>query len=194
MNKETRNISNVELRADAESRLIDGYAVRFEEWSRDLGGFTEIIKRGAINQELIDKSDVVMCINHSEDKMVARCKNGKGTLTLELREEGLYFAFQAPTTPLGDELLFNVRSGNLSECSFAFSIDSKANSSEKWYRDSESNLKREIYQINGLYDCSIVTHAAYPTTSCSARSEEVKVQANEVDKAMEKILSDFEAL
>lgn len=194
MNKEVRTLSTTELRADQESRLIDGYAVRFNEWSRDLGGFTEIIERGAISQELIDNSDVVMNINHDNDKMVARSKNGKGTLTLELREEGLYFAFQSPTTPLGDELLFNVRNGNLSECSFAFSLDSKDPNSEKWYRSEDNQLKREIHNINGLYDCSIVVHAAYPTTSCSARSEEVKATVSEVDAAMDKIVEEIEKL
>ena len=191
MNKEIRTLNATELRADSESRMIDGYAVRFGEWSRDLGGFTEIINRGAIDQELINSSDVVMCINHDEDKMVARSKNGQGTLTLELRDEGLYFAFQSPTTNLGDELLYNVRSGNLSECSFAFSIDAN---DDKWYRDDSQNLKREINKISGLYDCSIVTHAAYPTTSCSARCDEIKVTMDEVDKAMDIIKNEIETL
>jgi len=184
MNKETRTLSACEMRADSESRVIDGYAVRFNEWSRDLGGFIEIIRSGAISQELIDNSDIVMNINHDNDKMVARYTKGKGTLSLELRNEGLYFTFLAPPTQLGDELLYNVKSGNLSECSFAFTLDSENTNSERWYRE-DNVLKREIYEINGLYDCSIVVHAAYPTTSCSARSEEVKATIEEVDQAMD---------
>lgn len=189
--KEIR-MSNLEIRAnDENSRIIEGYAVRFNEWSRDLGGFTEIIRSGAITNELLQNSDVVMCVNHDQDKMVARSRNGEGTLQLDLREDGLYFMFDAPNTALGDELLFNVRSGNLFECSFAFSIDSKNANCERWYNEN-GNLKREIFEISGLYDCSIVTHAAYPTTSVSSRFEEVKHTKEEVDKMCETIISELE--
>lgn len=153
---------------DSESRLITGCAVVFESWSRDLGGFNEIIHKGAITQELIDNSDIIMNINHDDDKMVARYCRGNGTLSLELTDDGLHFSFDAPTTALGEELLYNVRNGNLFECSFAFTIPD-TNGAERWYKDADNTIKREINQIDGLYDCSVVTHAAYSATSCSAR-------------------------
>lgn len=186
--------SATDLSANNDSRIIEGVAVSFNTWSRDLGGFTEIIRSGAITQELIDNSDVVMCVNHDENKMVARSRNGKGTLLLELREDGLHFMFEAPSTQLGDELLYNVRNGNLFECSFAFSIDGKDAGSEKWYRTDSNELKREIIKINGLYDCSIVTHAAYPATSCSARAAEVKANIEEIDKALDVTLNEINNL
>lgn len=186
--------SATDLSANNDSRIIEGIAVSFNTWSRDLGGFTEIIRSGAITQELIDNSDVVMCVNHDENKMVARSRNGKGTLLLELREDGLHFMFEAPSTQLGDELLYNVRNGNLFECSFAFSIDGKDAGSEKWYRTDSNELKREIIKINGLYDCSIVTHAAYPATSCSARAAEVKANIEEIDKALDVTLNEINNL
>ena len=186
--------SATDLSANNDSRIIEGIAVSFNTWSRDLGGFTEIIRSGAITQELIDNSDVVMCVNHDENKMVARSRNGKGTLLLELREDGLHFMFEAPSTQLGDELLYNVRNGNLFECSFAFSIDGKDAGSDKWYRTDSNELKREIIKINGLYDCSIVTHAAYPATSCSARAAEVKANIEEIDKALDVTLNEINNL
>ena len=186
--------SATDLSANNDSRIIEGIAVSFNTWSRDLGGFTEIIRSGASTQELIDNSDVVMCVNHDENKMVARSRNGKGTLLLELREDGLHFMFEAPSTQLGDELLYNVRNSNLFECSFAFSIDGKDAGSEKWYRTDSNELKREIIKINGLYDCSIVTHAAYPATSCSARAAEVKANIEEIDKALDVTLNEINNL
>lgn len=193
MSKEIRFLQNLEVRANEDSRIIEGYAVRFNEWSRDLGGFVEIIRQGSITQDLIDNSDVVMCVNHDQDKMVARSRNGQGTLQLDLREDGLYFMFDSPKTTLGDELLYNVRSGNLFECSFAFSLDSKDSTCERWYNEGGS-LKREIYKMNGLYDCSIVTHAAYPTTSCSARFEEVKATQEEVNAMCDSLRNEIEKL
>lgn len=185
MEKIIRSASIHALVEDTESRTIEGVAITFDQWSRDLGGFKEIIRKGAVTQELINTSDVIMNVNHQDDKMVARCVNGNGTLKLDLREDGLHFSFEAPTTQLGDELLYNVRNGNLFECSFCFTIDTKDATAEKWTRGANNELKREIFKINGLYDCSIVNHAAYPTTSCSARSEEIKATMQEVDAAMQ---------
>lgn len=188
--KEIRQISKTELRADEASRTIEGYAVRYEEWSRDLGGFIEIIRSGAISEELIQNSDVVMNINHDNDKMVARSKNGQGTLQLEARPEGIYFAFDAPPTPLGDELLYNVRTGNFTECSFAFTV---APDSEKWTNDG-GQIKREIKLIDGFYDTSIVTHAAYPTTSVSARGEEMVKNSQEIENLIDNSLNEIEII
>ena len=65
MNKIIR--SSKEIRAHADSRTIDGYAVVFDSWSRDLGGFTEIIRQSAITQELLNESDIIANINHDDN-------------------------------------------------------------------------------------------------------------------------------
>ena len=185
---------NTELRAlDGESRTIEGYAIRFDEWSVDLGGFYEIIRPTAITQELVDASDIIMNIDHDNERLLARSKQGKGTLQLELRADGLYFKFDAPATANGDELLFNVRAGNLTECSFAFTVG-EGPDDDRWYRDEQGTLRREINLIKGLYDTSIVVKAAYPTTSVSARSQEVMATVSEVDKAMAEIDEKFKNL
>lgn len=166
-----------EVRSTNDSRTIAGYAIVFDSWSKDLGGFYEIIRKTAISQELINRSDVIMNINHDDDKMVARSVNGEGTLKLTIDDTGLRFEFEAPPTPLGEELLFNVRSGNLFECSFAFSL-SGSDSCERWTKDGNM-LRREILEIDGIYDCSICTHGAYGDTSCHARGlqkEEINIQ------------------
>lgn len=163
-------VRNIELRlAGEDSNLIEGQAVVYDSWSRDLGGFTEIIRSGAISQELVDNSDVVANINHDNNQMVARWNRGKGTLRLELREDGLWFSFEAPPTERGKELLWNIRNNNLFECSFAFSLPN-TKTCERWYRE-EGNLRREISEIGGLYDVSIVTLAAYPATSVDNREK-----------------------
>lgn len=158
-----------EIRGHADSRTIDGYAVVFDSWSRDLGGFTEIIRSSAISQELLDNSDIIMNQNHDSNQMLARWNHGTGTLRLSLDEHGLYFEFEAPETERGNELLWNIRNGNLFECSFAFTLPDN-DTCQRWYREAGS-LKREITEIGGLYDTSIVTIAAYPATSVSNREE-----------------------
>lgn len=194
-----------ELRSNTESRTITGYAIVFESWSRDLGGFYEIIRKGAITQELINRSDVIMNVNHDNDKMVARSVNGEGTLKLTLDDTGLRFEFDAPPTPLGEELLFNIRSGNLFECSFAFSL-SGSETCERWTKD-ENMLRREILEIGGIYDCSIVTVAAYGATSCHTRGLETEIintqdilrnmdnkeKLNQLEEEIKKLRAEMEA-
>lgn len=173
MNRIERNCK--EIRAQENSRTINGYAVVFDSWSRDLGGFMEIIRQGAITEELLNESDVIMNQNHDDNQMLARWNRGQGTLRLYLDEKGLAFEFEAPETERGNELLWNIRNGNLFECSFAFSLPDNG-TCQRWFRDSDGSLKREITEIGGLYDCSIVTLAAYPATSVSNR-EEVDIEA-----------------
>ena len=173
MNRIERNCK--EIRANQDSRTIDGYAVVFDSWSRDLGGFTEIIRRTAITEELLNESDIIMNQNHDDNQMLARWNQGEGTLRLSLDERGLRFEFEAPETERGNELLWNIRTGNLFECSFAFSLPDNS-TCQRWFRDENGALKREITQIGGVYDCSIVTVAAYPATSVANR-EEIDIEA-----------------
>ena len=46
---------------------------------------------------------------------------------------------------------------------------------ERWFREN-GQLRREISEIGGLYDCAIVNTAAYPATSVANR-EQIDVEA-----------------
>lgn len=174
---------STDIQSEKESRIITGRAIVFESWSKNLGGFYEIIHRGAITQELIDKSDIIMNINHDDEKMVARSRQGKGTLSVSLKDDGVYFSFEAPTTSRGDELLYNIRNGNIFECSFAFTIPDDLHS-ERWYVDSDNVYRREVNVIDGLYDMSLVIHGAYGDTNCQTRCADNEV-LNPGDKITE---------
>ena len=75
MNKEIRSIAELPilLRSEegTETRILEGYAAVFECESEYLG-FYETIHRGAITEELINRSDVVMCYNHDSEFAVAQ--------------------------------------------------------------------------------------------------------------------------
>ena len=187
MNKIYRSVA--EIRANEESRTISGYAVVFDSWSRDLGGFTEIIRKSAITQELLNESDVIMNIDHNDSLMLARWKEGEGTLRLSLDEHGLAFEFEAPETERGNQILWDVRNGNLFECSFCFALPANR-AGEHWYNDEDKSLKREITRIAWLHDCSIVITAAYPATNVDSREvidiEAIKRSLDEIDEEKKK--------
>jgi len=169
-----------------ETRIIEGYAVVFDSRSEYLG-FYETIYKGAITEDLIRTSDVVMCFNHDQEKILARSTNGEGTLHLTLDDHGLHFEFEVPNTTVGNDVLELVRRGDIKGCSFAFSIDPEDESSEHWERMEDGNMHRSVFHIAGLYDTSIVIHPAYPDTDVQARAkaEEQKIKENEARAAEE---------
>lgn len=175
---------NIELREEGESRLVEGYASVFNSRSRDLGGFYEIILPGAFDG-LIDKSDVRCLLDHNPQRgILARSKNGQGSLHLTIDERGLKYEFDAPHTSLGDEVVEGLKRGDYSESSFAFRVQDEA-----WTKEEDGTYLRTISKISGLYDVSIVQQAAYGDTSVALRSldsfkaqEAVKVEEIQVQE------------
>lgn len=176
MIKEIRNSNNEITPILPESRTVSGYAIVFNSDSNDLGGFTERINPDALNG-VIEKSDVLCLLNHNEDKgVLARSKQGEGSLTLEIDEIGLKYTFDAPNTALGDELLEGLRRGDITTSSFAFTVGN-----DSWSKNEDGSYLRTINSISELFDVSPVYRAAYDATS-------VKVDARGLDamKAKEK--------
>lgn len=164
MEKEIRNIS-MEIRAEGESRNVSGYAAVFDTESLDLGGFTEIIERGAFD-DMIEQSDVFAFFNHDNDKVLARSNKGKGSLKLSVDEKGLRYEFDAPDTEVGNELLAFLRSGDIDQSSFAFTV-----AEDVWQKTADGRYLRCIKKFERLYDVSPVWNAAYgAATSVSCRS------------------------
>ena len=170
---------------EEQARTITGYAVVFNQRSEYMG-FFETIVPGAITDETIQISDIVMTYQHNPSWMLARSKYGEGTLKLELDDHGLKFTFEVPNTTIGNDMLELIKRGDLTGCSFAFSIDPSVPDAEKWIEE-DGIYHRYIHHIDRLYDCSIVVTPAYEGTSVSARSKEqlenLKKEAEEKRKA-----------
>lgn len=177
MEKEKIEIRRIDNTFEENGRTIQGRAIVFESLSNDLGGFKEIIKRGAISQELVDSSDVFARTNHSDDYILARCNKGKGSLQLELREDGLYYSFEAPNTEKGNELVEHIRRGEISQSSFAFMVAQEPDA-ERWTKIDGVTV-REIYKISYLGDVAPVFTPAYSETSVSLRALDKAKEMNE---------------
>lgn len=158
--------------------VISGYAAKFNRASENLGSadyqFIEIIEPGAFDGVLND--DVRALFNHDPNAILARSKDGQGTLKLEVDEIGLRYEFEAPDTQAGRDLVTSMRRGDIDGSSFGFTV---AKGGDKWEsrRDGEGpeiNV-RTITKIARLGDVSPVTYPAYPDTSAAVRSlQEVK--------------------
>lgn len=160
---------HIEQRADGQpSRQIEGRAVPFNEWSKPIWGeWVEMIEDRAF--DTCDMSDVIMCTDHGMGcaDVLARSRNGEGTLAIRIESDGLHFSFEAPDTTRGNDLLELVRRGDISECSFKFQV-----ADDRWtWRSATNGLEydqRVVTKIAKLYDLSIVVSGAYPTTSAVA--------------------------
>ena len=178
---------NIELRDEPESRHIEGYGSVFNERSLDLGGFVEMIAPGAFDG-VIERSDVKCYLDHNPEKgILARSRNGKGSLSLVVDEKGLQYSFDAPHTNLGDEVVEGLKRGDYSQSSFAFTVDD-----EVWTKEADGTYLRTITKIGGLYDVSIVANPAYEGTSVALRSldafkaqEEIPVEVREEEPKTE---------
>lgn len=168
MDKEVRNLET-EFRTNPETRTIEGYALKFESESKNLGGFVEVISRGALDG-VLKISDVVCVFNHNGESIpLARSKNGKGSLTLEIDDVGLMYRFEAPNTANGNELLEAIKRGDIDSSSFAFTVNK---SDTEISKRSDGLLLRRINKFNKIIDVSPVTRPAYEATSVSCRSIE----------------------
>ncbi len=162
--QEEQPINNVE--EVEEERIIEGYAIVFNELSEDLGGFREMIMPEAVTQELIDKSDIYYLYNHNNDSTpLARSNHGQGSLELTIDNKGLKYRFNC----INSEFYQLVQRGDLDKSSFAFSLP-KDGSGEIWEKSQEYNYVRKIVKIEQLFDCSAVLVPAYSATELYARN------------------------
>ncbi len=182
--REIRNTS-YEVTVDNESRTVEGYAMLFDTPSTGLS-FTEVIERGALDGVLA-KSDVFALLNHNQNRgILARSNKGKGSLMLTVDQKGLKYRFEAPNTPIGEELLENLKRGEIDSSSFACTVEK-----DTWERGSDGKTKRTIQKIAELYDVSPVYNAAYSKTSVYKRGME-DLEAEE-QRASEEVLKSYYA-
>jgi len=165
------------VQADAASRTIRGYAAKFGTVSEPLTSrdskykFRETIAKGAFDNANFD--DVRALFNHNPNIILARSRDGKGTLTLGVDEVGLWYEFDAPNNTAGNDLLESVNRGDIDQSSFSFSI---AENGAKWSQTGKENSTddviylRTLTNIKRVYDVSPVTEPAYSDTSVAVRS------------------------
>ena len=169
------------VEGEVASRTITGYAILFGVPSAPLYDYDdeearEIIAPTAVTKELLDGCDIKMTMFHDRQLILARSKNGAGTLSYGVDDKGVYFEFDAPNTADGDKALELVRRGDISGCSFMFTTH---------YYD-EAYVSRDVQRVNGktivtytvnvitgIYDFTLAADPAYPDTHCEAEAREL---------------------
>lgn len=163
----------IESRLDTKNGkdVVIGHAAVFNSLSEDLGGFREKIQPGAFDDVL--ENDVRAYFNHDPNYLLGR--TSAGTLRLSVDEQGLRYELDVPNTTAGRDLKENMRLGNITQSSFAFTI---GRDGDAWERNEDGADIRIIKKVNRLYDVSPVSLPAYP----SANDLALATRSNLLDK------------
>lgn len=179
--------------AAEDSRVIEGYAVVFNQRSKLVYDYNlwkpviETITPGAITQDLINRSDVLANMEHNDRRLLARCVNGKGTLTLTIDEIGLKYRFESPNTNEGDFAYEMVKRGDIGGSSFCYWNDNdecNVTYSKTTDENGKEVILRTVNKIDHLHDVAIVLNPAYVGTSVEARSQEAEYIKKSICRAM----------
>jgi HK97 family phage prohead protease len=152
--------------------------VNLTPWSETRAVY-EVLEKGCITPELLQRSDVILNLNHSNmvPDVLGRFRNtDKDTLQLTLNEDNMECRCEMPHTNNADDTLELMKRGDITGMSFAFSDDYQDSENGVSYERTEERTAdgkevwlRHVKRITGLYDVSIVTHPAYEQTSVGTR-------------------------
>ena len=169
---EKRTMGTIEVReSEGDDMTLEGYAAVYNS-ETDLGHFREVIKPGAFDDVL--DNDVRALINHDPNLILGRTTNG--TLELSVDERGLKYKVKLGDQQYAKDFYESVKRGDISQSSFAFTIDKQS-----W---NEERTVRSVDKVRQLLDVSPVTYPAYAAATVQARDQQLETEeANAVAEA-----------
>ncbi len=106
---------------------------------------------------VIEASDIMMLYNHDRNRgFLARNNKGKGSLSIDVREDGVYFNFPIGSDNLSTYVRERLDRGELNETSFAFTVKE-----DRWVKADDGVYERTITKFERLYDFSVVDNSYY---------------------------------
>lgn len=145
--------------AAAPGLKLTGYAALFDRGA-DIGGFTEVIRRGAFSASLAAR-EVLCLVDHDPARLLGRTSSG--TLRLAEDDKGLRYELDLPDTQEGRDIYILAQRGDLGGMSFGFTVRADG---EKW-----TGNRRELLAVD-LFEISVVhSWPAYQGTTVEPRSK-----------------------
>lgn len=146
----------LEIRDGTDGRTITGYPIVFDKQSVDLGGFVEYVDRDALSK--VDTSGVYLIYGHKFNDVLARAD--AGNLETGIDKNGMWFRATLPNTTLANDVLENIRVGNIRGMSFGFTV-----ADDSWSAGQGGIDVRHIKQIDKLAEITLTPIPAYPDTT-----------------------------
>lgn len=120
----TPNTMQVRESQEGKPLTIEGCAIVFNKettlYEDEYYRVREVILPSCVTPDFLAKQDVKLNLLHKRSKTIGRNNQGKGTLQMEIREDGLYFSIELPDCDLGRQCYELVKNGTYTGCSFEF--------------------------------------------------------------------------
>ena len=177
---EKRTMGTIEVReSEGDEMTLEGYAAVYNS-ETDLGHFREVIKPGAFDDVL--DNDVRALINHDPNLILGRTNNG--TLELSVDERGLKYKVKLGNQQYAKDFYESVKRGDISQSSFAFTIDKQS-----W---NEERTVRSVDKVRQLLDVSPVTYPAYAAATVQARDQQPEIEDTNAVAEVDTDTTDYE--
>lgn len=145
-----------EVRTEGNSLILEGYALKWDARSKNLGGFKERVAEGATNKT-IKESDIRALFNHDPSLILGRSKSG--TLELSNDSTGTHYRTKGDIRQsYVKDLAIAMERGDVTQSSFGFRVVGPEGQS--WDEDEDGFPLRSLNEIQ-LFDVSPVTYPAY---------------------------------
>ena len=162
---EIRAVEPTDDNDNSTGKQLEGYALMFNQPSKDLGGFIEQIDPQALQNT--DLSQVLFLNDHNFNQPIAKVGSG---LTLDVDDKGLHFVVDIDDEVSFEADLYNlIQKGVVNSMSFGFELPDDG-SGEQWSEDPTTGVvTRLITNIQTLYEVSAVSLPAYSASTVATR-------------------------
>ena len=167
---------------EEEGSVIEGTPIVFnqdtkmQDWA---GEYNERIDLHALDNA--DLKDIRLFVNHDTNKIaLARTKNGRGTMSFYIDNEGLHIKATLDTENNQEarSLYSAIKRGDMDGMSFMFRIKS-----QEWFDLDTDCPTRVIKEISIVHEVSVVNFPAYPQTSINARDNSEETEYSPLEEA-----------
>ncbi len=167
---------------EEEGSVIEGTPIVFnqdtkmQDWA---GEYNERIDVHALDNA--DLKDIRLFVNHDTNKIaLARTKNGRGTMSFNIDNEGLHIKATLDTENNQEarSLYSAIKRGDMDGMSFMFRIKS-----QEWFDLDTECPTRVIKEISIVHEVSVVNFPAYPQTSINARDISEETEYSPLEEA-----------
>jgi HK97 family phage prohead protease len=172
------NSADFEIRAEGDGMTFTGYASVFNSPSEDLGGFIEYVAPGAFKRSLQSRNEVKLLWNHDSGEPLASLRGG--TMQLVEDSRGLKVTAQLPNTTRGRDVAELLRTNVINTMSFGFNVIR-----DMWSSDGKTRTLESVR----LFEVSVVSFAAYPSTTAQVRSASQTINPDQLADALLKLES-----
>lgn len=145
-----------EVRTEGDSLILEGYALKWDARSKNLGGFKERVAEGATTKT-IQESDIRALFNHDPSLILGR--NKAKTLEMSNDSTGTHYRINGDMRQsYVKDLAIAMERGDVTQSSFGFRVVGPEG--QEWAEDEDGFPLRTLREIQ-LFDVSPVTYPAY---------------------------------